>query len=292
MTARMWAALLALYLIWGSTYLAIRFAIETMPPFPMGGLRFLTSGALLFVILRLRGSLAPVRSQVLTAAALGVLLIGGGNGTVVWAAQRVPSGIIAVLIATVPLWLVLLDWLRPGGRRPPPRALLGVLIGFAGILLLVGVRDFSGAVDPLGASVILAGAVLWSAGSIFSRGAALPESPLMTTSMQMLAGGLFLALLGLLTGQWAHFDLRDVSPRSWLAFFYLLIFGGLVAFSAYVWLIRVAPTAIVSTYAYVNPIVAILLGSLLAGEPVTPRTATAAAVILAAVVLTTAERRQ
>jgi drug/metabolite transporter (DMT)-like permease len=288
----MWAALLALYLIWGSTYLAIRFAVETMPPFPMGGLRFLMSGVLLFVILRLRGSLPPHRPQVFAAALLGVLLIGGGNGTVVWAAQRVPSGITAVLIATVPLWLVLLDWVRPGGRRPPARALLGVLIGFGGILLLVGVRDFSGAVDPLGAAVILAGAVLWSAGSLFSRGAALPESPLMTTSMQMLAGGLFLSLLGALTGQWAQFDVVAVSTRSWLAFFYLLIFGGLVAFSSYVWLIRVAPTAIVSTYAYVNPIVAIFLGSLLADEPVTLRTATAAAVILAAVIVTSSSARR
>jgi drug/metabolite transporter (DMT)-like permease len=207
-----------------------------------------------------------------------------------WAEQRVASGIAALLIGSVPLWIALLDSLRPGGRRPDRWVIVGVLAGFAGILILIGPAQLigiQGEVDLVGAVVLLLAALSWAAGSLFNRGAKLPDSPLLGTGMEMLVGSLGLFILGTVTGEWSQMDLTSFSTRSLLGFAYLVVFGSLVGFASYVWLLRVAPTMLVSTYAYVNPLIAILLGSLLAGESLTPRIVLAVMFILGSVVLIT-----
>ena len=288
-SAAIWAALMAVYIVWGSTYLAIRFAVESMPPFLMAGVRFILAGAILYGWRRLRGDPAPARIEWRSAAIVGLFLLLGGNGGVVWAEQRVASGIAALLVGSAPLWMVLLDALRPGGRRPGWITLAGVLLGFAGIILLVGPVQISGenGIYPPGILALLIGAFLWAVGSLYGRGAKLPSSPLLGTGMEMLAGGAGLLLLGTLTGEWGRVDLSALSTRSLLGFGYLVFFGSLVGFAAYTWLLRVAPTALVSTYAYVNPLVAIILGNLLANEPLTPRVIIATGVILSAVAVIT-----
>jgi drug/metabolite transporter (DMT)-like permease len=216
----------------------------------------------------------------------------GGNGGVVWAEQRVPSGLTAVLIATVPLWVALLDWLWRG-TRPTALGLAGLALGMARIGLLVGPGELAGSrgVDLLGAAVLVLGSLSWAAGSLYSRGARLPGSPLLSTAMEMLAGGALLLALGLATGQAGQLDLAQVSLRSVLAFGYLIVFGSLIAFTAYIWLLRATSPAQAATYAYVNPVVAVFLGWALAGEPLTARTLLAAAVIVGSVVLITAQPR-
>jgi drug/metabolite transporter (DMT)-like permease len=285
-----WSALIAIYIVWGSTYLAIRFAVETMPPFLTAGFRFLIAGGVLYIFRRLRGDKAPLRLEWRSAAIVGLFLLVGGNGGLMWAEQRVASGIAALLIGSVPLWIALLDSLRPGGRRPDRWVIIGVLAGFAGILILIGPAQLigiQGEVDPLGAVVLLLAALSWAAGSLYNRGAKLPDSPLLGTGMEMLVGSLGLFILGTVTGEWSQMDLTSFSTRSLLGFAYLVVFGSLVGFASYVWLLRVAPTMLVSTYAYVNPLVAILLGSLLAGEALTPRVVLAVMFILGSVVLIT-----
>ncbi|HUV27559.1 MAG TPA: EamA family transporter, partial [Anaerolineales bacterium] len=285
-----WAALIAIYIVWGSTYLAIRFAVETMPPFLAAGFRFLIAGAVLYAFRRLRGDPTPLRIEWRSAAIVGLFLLVGGNGGVMWAEQRVASGIASLMIASVPLWMALLDSLRPGGRRPNSWVVVGVLAGFAGILVLIGPAQLigiEGEVDLLGALVLLLAAFFWAVGSLYNRGARLPDSPLLATGMEMLAGSLGLLILGTVTGEWGQLDLAAISTRSWLGFAFLVVFGSWVGFASYIWLLRVAPTMLVSTYAYVNPLVAILLGSLLAGEELTARVLLAAVFILGSVVLIT-----
>jgi drug/metabolite transporter (DMT)-like permease len=289
-SAAIWSALIAIYIVWGSTYLAIRFAVETMPPFLTAGFRFLIAGGVLYIIRRLRGDKAPLRLEWRSAAIVGLFLLVGGNGGVMWAEQRVTSGIAALLIASVPLWIALFDSLRPGGRRPDRWVIVGVLAGFAGILILIGPAQLigiQGQVDLVGTVVLLLAALSWAAGSLYNRGAKLPASPLLGTGMEMLVGSLGLFILGTVTGEWSQMELTSFSTRSLLGFAYLVVFGSWVGFASYVWLLRVAPTMLVSTYAYINPLVAILLGSLLAGEALTPRVVLAAMFILGSVVLIT-----
>ena len=289
---RVASAFAAVYVLWGSTYLAIKFALESLPPFWMAGSRFLIAGALLYVWARRRGESKPTRIHWRSAVVVGGLLLMGGNGGVVFAEQRVPSGLAALLVATVPLWMVMLDGAGRGWRRPPLQVLLGIGLGLAGVALLVGPGRFAGGhgVDPLGAGVLLFGALCWATGSLYSRRAPLPPSPLLGTAMEMLGGGACLAVAGLLTGEWHRLDLAAASPRSLLAVAYLVIFGSLVGFTAYVWLLKVSTPPLVATYAYVNPVVAVFLGWAFAGEPVTARTLLAAAVIVGAVVLITTYR--
>jgi drug/metabolite transporter (DMT)-like permease len=219
------------------------------------------------------------------AGLVGALLL-GGNGAVTWAEQWVPSGLAALLIATVPLWMVLLAWLR-GGERPTAGVAGGLALGLAGIILLIGPGELLGGshIDPVGALAILLGSVSWAAGSLYARRAPMPRAPLLGTGMEMLAGGALLLLAGFATGEGAQLHLEALSLRSGLAFGYLVVFGSIVAFSAYVWLLRVVSPARVSTYAYVNPVVAVFLGWALASEPITPLTLVAAAVIVTAVAL-------
>ena len=281
------AAFAAIYIIWGSTYLGIRFAVETLPPFLMAGARFLIAGGLLYGWSWMRGASRPTRRTWISAAIIGALLLLGGNGLVTWAEQTVPSGIAALLIASEPLWVVLLNWLRPKGRRPSLLNALGVLAGFGGVALLMGPGTITGvdAINPWGAAAILLAAGSWAAGSLYARSAPRPESGAQMSGMQMLAGGVFLLLVAIVSGEWTRFSLESVSLRSALAFGYLTVFGSLVAFSAYAWLVKHTTATRASTYAYVNPVVAVLLGWALAGEAVSARTLVAGAVIVGAVVL-------
>lgn len=279
-------AFLAIYLIWGSTYLAIRFAIETLPPFLMAGARFLIAGAVLYAWMRLRGAPRPQGFQWRNTAIVGGLMLLGGNGGVVWSEQLVPSGLAAVLIATSPLWMVVLGWLWRGAR-PSRRVVIGLTLGFSGVVLLVGpgALNGQGQVAPLGAAVLILAALSWATGSLFAQRARLPAASLLATAMEMLAGGALLFIAGLVTGEWVRVDLSAVSIRSLLALVYLILFGSLVGFSAYTWLLRVTTIARASTYAYVNPVVAVFLGWALAGETLTLQTLLATAVIVAGVML-------
>lgn len=291
--AAVMGAFAAVYVIWGSTYLAIRYAIETLPPFLMAGTRFLTAGAILYLFMRLRGAQAPLRLHWRSAFVLGGMLLLFGNGAVVWAEHRIASGIAALLVAVEPLWIVLLEWLRPGGRRPSGRTVIGVVLGFAGLAILVGPQDLGGGrVDVLGAVVVVMAALSWAAGSLYSREAPLPNSPFLATAMQMLAGGTLLVGAGLLTGEAGSVDPSTFSARSLGALAYLTVFGSLVAFTAYIWLLGVVSPSRASTYAYVNPLVAVVLGWALAGERLDARVALSAVVIVGAVAMIIAASRQ
>jgi drug/metabolite transporter (DMT)-like permease len=285
-----WAAMLAVYIVWGSTYLAIRFAVETMPPFLMASVRFLVAGSVLYTWRRLKGDPAPTRIEWRSAAIVGLCLLLGGNGGLVWAEQRVASSIAALLIGATPLWMALIDALRPGGQKPSMQTVLGIVIGFCGIALLINPTQAAGSmgsVDLVGAVILLGAAFSWSAGSLYSRKATLPASPLLGTAMEMLVGGAALLLFGVLVGDVGRLHLRAIAPASWLGLGYLIVFGSWIGFSAYTWLLRVAPTPLVSTYAYVNPVVAVALGFLIADEPLTVRSLLATAIIVGAVILTT-----
>ena len=288
--ARVVAAFAAVYLIWGSTYLAIRVAIDSVPPFVMAGIRFIIAGVVLFLWARSRGAPAPSRRNWAGALVIGLLLLTTGNGAVVWTEQRVPSGLTALLVATVPVWTVIVEWIGAGRERPRGRTVVGLLVGLAGVGLLVAPGEVAGGtrVDPLGALVLMGGSISWAIGSVYSRRAGLPRSPQLATAMEMLCGGAGLLIVALVSGELAAFHPAAITLRSALAVLYLIVFGSLIAFSAFVWLLRVSTPARVSTYAYVNPAVAVLLGWALAGEPLSVRTLAAAAVIVAGVVLITA----
>ncbi|MEO7003008.1 MAG: EamA family transporter [Ktedonobacterales bacterium] len=285
-------ALLAVYLIWGSTYLAIGFAVKTLPPFLMAGARFLVAGIILYVWMRLRGTPRPSRANWLAALVVGGLLLVGGNGGVVWAEQFVPSSQVALLISITPIWMVLLDWLRPHGVRPSLPTLLGLAVGFVGVALLIGPNALADAhsVSLFGLLIVPLAALSWAAGSVYSRGARMPASPFMGTALEMLVGGALLLGAGVASGEPGRLHLASVSLTSALALLYLILFGSLVGFTAYVWLLRKAPLAQVSTYAYVNPAVAVVLGVVFDGERLTTLTLVAAAIIIGAVVVITTFR--
>jgi drug/metabolite transporter (DMT)-like permease len=285
-----WSAMGSVYLIWGSTYLGIRIAIETLPPFLMAAIRFLIAGGILYLIRWSRGDAAPSRSEWTSATIIGILLLVGGNGGVVWAEQRVASGVAALLVGTAPLWMVLIESLNPTGRRPSQWASLGIILGFVGIAVLIVPSRFTGnteGVDIIGASVLIFSSLSWATGSLYSRHATLPSSPSLGTAMEMLGGGAGLLLLSFLSGEFSRLNLANISARSLGGMVYLIIFGSWVGLTSYTWLLRVAPTPLVFTYAYVNPVVAVILGHLLGAEPLTLQTIVAAAIVVGSVALTT-----
>jgi drug/metabolite transporter (DMT)-like permease len=289
------AAFAIIYVIWGSTYLAILFAIETLPPFLMAAVRFLIAGSLLYAWSRLvNRAAAPSRAQWRGTAVVGILLLLGGNGLLVWSEQRIPTGVAALLVGTVPCFMVLLDWLRPRGVRPGGRVVAGLLLGVLGLVWLVGPDALMGGgrADVFGAAAVVLGSFSWALGSIYSRHAKAPESPFLSTGMQMLAGGTALLLVSTALGEPWTLDPSAVSLRSILGLLYLIVLGSIVAFSAYIWLLRVSTPARVSTYAYVNPVVAVFLGWALAGEALTPRVVAAAAIIVSGVALITLAPRR
>ncbi|MDX1417648.1 MAG: drug/metabolite exporter YedA, partial [Candidatus Promineifilaceae bacterium] len=282
-------AFAAIYLIWGTTYLGIRIAVETIPPFFLAGIRFLFSGALLFIILRLRGVPMPRRFHWRSAVIVGGLLLVGGNGFVTWSEQQVESSTAALVVATVPLWIALFDWLIFRGQRPRKRVTLGLMLGLLGIILLIGPGQILGTAsfDLLSLLVLLLAPVLWSFGSLYSRQAELPGNTFMATAMEMLAGGVLLLLAALLTGEMTQLNPAEFSNRSLLALIYLTIFGSIIAFSAYIWLLKYVPATKVATYTYVNPVFAVFLGWLILDEAITPTTIAATVIIILAVILIT-----
>jgi drug/metabolite transporter (DMT)-like permease len=286
-----WIGLVTLYVVWSSTYLAIRYALESIPPFYMAASRFLIAGIILYTWRRLRGDLPPSRRHWRSAFIVGGCLLLGGNGGVVWAEQRVASGVAALLVGSAPLWMVLLDALRTGGQRLTLRNLAGVLVGFIGVLLLAWPQEHNSSLNFLGVVVLLMAAFFWAVGSVYSRGAALPPSPLMGTSIEMLAGGFLLLVFGTLMGDWQRLNLTNITLNSGLGLGYLVVAGSLIGFGVYTWILRTAPISLVSTYAFVNPLLAIILGNLLANEPLTPRLVTATIVIVCSVALITIKKR-
>ena len=285
-------AFAAVYVIGGSTYLAIRYAIETLPPLLMAGTRFILAGGVLYIWARLRGASSPDRFNWRAAAIIGALLLLGGNGAVVLAERSVPSGLAALLIATEPLIIVLLNWARTGGARPTGSVATGLALGLIGMVVLVGPSGIAGGseVSLGGAGLLMLATFSWAAGSLYAIRAKVAASPLMAAGTQMLSGGVLLLIAGLARGEASQFVLADVSLVSLSAYVYLIIFGSLVGFTCYSWLLRVTPPSLASTYAYVNPVVAVLLGWAVAGEPLTVRTLIAAAVIVGGVVIITTFR--
>ncbi len=290
--AQIIAAFASIYLVWGSTYLAIRYAVQTIPPFIMGGIRFLVSGALLYIWARYRGAPRPTRLHWRNAIIAGGLLLLGGNGAVVWAEQFVPSGLTALLVSILPFWLVLIEWVRPPRKRPSGAVLVGLVVGFVGIIVLVGPGNIGGQGDvrPIGALVLILGSLSWAIGSFWSRDAELPESGLLTTGMEMLGGGALLIIVGAIGGELSRFDVHQISRASSIGLVYLITFGSLLGFTSYIWLLDKVSPARLGTYAYVNPIVAVLLGWAVAGERLSARTAVAAAIVICAVALITTAR--
>jgi drug/metabolite transporter (DMT)-like permease len=282
-------AFLSIYTIWGSTYLAIRFAIETFPPFLMASIRFLIAGAVLYAWMRLRGAPHPTRANWKAAAIIGGLLLLGGNGLVSKAELVIPSGLTAVLITIVPIWMALVELLRKDRIVPTPQVVFGLALGFGGVVLLVGPGNLagSGGLDPLWTGVLILASLSWATGSVYSRKASLPKTALLGSGMEMLAGGVLLLFASLASQEWVGFQPEKVSLLSFVSFIYLIVFGSLIGFSSYVWLLTKTTTAKASTYAYVNPVVAVLLGYFLAGEQLTLRTLLASSVIIIAVVVIT-----
>jgi drug/metabolite transporter (DMT)-like permease len=281
-------AFAVVYLVWGSTYLAIRFGLETMPPLLMAGTRFLTAGTILCGWALARGARRPELGHWKSATTAGLLMLVAGNGGVTWAEQYVPSGIAALLVASEPFWLVLIAWGFFGGRRPNLWTSLGLVTGLVGVGLLVTPEGGdTGGMMLAGSLAIIFAALTWAVGSLFLRTADLPASARLSTGMQMLTGGAILTALGLLRGEASGFDPAAVTAPSALAWLYLIGFGSILAFSAYGYLITATTPARLSTYAYVNPVVAVLLGSLVGREPIAPLGWLAMVVIVASVALVT-----
>jgi len=287
MKSKIWLPLVALYFVWGSTYLGIKFAVETIPPFFQAGIRFLISGLILVIWQRAAGQAMPTRKQWLAAFIIGTLLLLGGNGLVSWAEQTIPSGIAALIIGSVPMFLVLIESLRPGGAKPTWQSIVGLLIGFVGIFILVGPNEISGGatkLNPIGVVALLSACLLWALGSIYSKSADLTKSSLMNTGAQMLTGSLSIFLVSFLSREMHGFDFTAVTSRSIYAVIYLIGAGSLIGFASYGWLLQNAPISLVATYAYVNPIVAVALGIWLGSEPLEPRIWLAAAIIIGSVI--------
>ena len=287
---QLWLGLLVLYIVWGSTYLGIAVAVETIPPFLMAASRFALAGLVLLTwsMVRARGSFTmPSLHEWRDSAIVGALLLGGGMGMVAWGEQTIPSGIAALIIALMPVWVAIFGRLF-FGERLPGVAIVGIIVGFIGVGILVGptIVGETGALDPLGLAALLISPISWTAGSLYaSHRATLPSQPLVATGLQMVCGAGVLSVMALLSGEPGRFDPAVISRESLLALAYLTVIGSLLAFTVYGWLLRVAPLPWIATYAYVNPVVAVILGTAILNEPLDPRTLVAGAVIVGAVAL-------
>ena len=283
--ARVWVALAIVYVVWGSTYLGIDLAVRTIPPFLMAAVRFLVAGGLLYGWAIRRGDRAdrPTARHWLSAFLIAAPMLAVGNAAVGWAEQTLDTGTASLIIASVPLWMALLDRVFYA-QRLARAIVLGLVIGFAGVGLLVAPGGAGGA-GSRAAFVLVFSSLAWAIGSLYSRRAQLPRRPLVGAAMQMLAGGLMLTIVAAVTGELGRVHPAAISPESWLGLAYLVAAGSLLGFTAYMWLLRVAPTSLVGTYAYVNPVVAVLLGTLLLGEPLTWRTLLGGGIIVASVAL-------
>lgn len=282
-------AFAAVYFIWGSTYLFIKYAIDTIPPFLMGSSRFLVAGGLLYGFARFRGATKPLLRDWRAAAITGVLMLGMGNGAVMWAELTVPSGVVALIVSSVPIMIVLIDWLRPRGVRPRTPVFLGLALGVIGMIILIGPRAIvgEGHVNESGVAVLFVGSLSWAFGSIITRGTSRTGSPLVFAAMQMLAAGVAMLITSIAIREPASFSLGDVSLRSGLSWIYLAVAGSIIGYTAYIYLLGAVGATKASTYAYVNPIIAVVLGWAFASEAIGMRTIVAAGVILGGVALIT-----
>ena len=283
---RIWLALGTVYILWGSTYLGIKYAIDTIPPLLMGSLRFLVAGGVLYLLAVRSGDTRGDRvgaRQWMAALLIGGALLVGGNGGVILAEQYAPTGVVALLVATAPLWMAIIDRVV-FGRRLPVLVIVGLLIGFGGVAFLIG-SPGAGHINLFGAALALAAPVCWASGSVFTRHVKLPVRPLVAASMEMLWAALVFGLASILTGELGRLHWQHVSTTSIVALLYLIVFGSLIGFSAYVWLLRSAPLSLVSTYAYVNPVVAVILGGIFLGEAINARLVIAGGIIVLAVAL-------
>jgi drug/metabolite transporter (DMT)-like permease len=290
-------AFAALYLVWGSTYLGIRFAIESIPPLLMAGARFLVAGLIMYAIARWQGAPKSSFAEWRAALIVGACLLFFGNGSVTVAEQWVASGLASLLVATVPIYIALLAWLSGSAPRPRPLVMLGLAGGFVGVGLLVSPALGATAGSRhsgLGMLILLFGSLVWSIGSLYSRRARNSASPFLSSAQTMLCGGALMLITGLASGEARHFDLHKLGALSLGAFVYLVLIGAIIGYTAYIWLLRHCDPSKVATYAYVNPIVAVLLGSFFAGETVTLRTSLGAATIIAsvAIVITAQQAKQ
>ena len=291
-TMRIVLAFAAVYVLWGSTYLFIRYAIDTIPPFVLGATRFIASGAVLYALARWRGAPKPTAHELRLAALTGVLMLGFGNGAVMWAEKSIPSGVVALIVSSVPIWVVIIDWLRPQGNRPRRSMLAGLALGFIGMVILIGPRAIvgQGHVDEVAAGVLLVGSVSWSLGTLLTRWSTRPGSPLVFAALQMLAASAAMLIGSLVMGEWSGLTWAAVSGRSRFSWVYLVIFGSIIGYTAYVYLLGVVSAAKASTYAYVNPVIAVVLGWAFANEPLGWRTVIAASVILGGVAIITSSQ--
>jgi drug/metabolite transporter (DMT)-like permease len=279
-------AFVAVYLIWGSTYLGIRFAIQSIPPFLMAGGRNLAAGLVLFAFARLRGIAAPSGTQWRDATIAGILMLAIGNGGVSWAEQRVPSGTAALLVALTPLWMVLLDWLRPGGVRPRALVAMGLAVGIVGVALLArGHGENHGTAYGWSVAALMVASIAWAFGSIFNRSARKPTSPFLGVAMQMITGGVILFAVSATQGEFARFHFAQITTISLGSWLYLTLAGSLIGYTAYIWLLHASTPARVATYAYVNPLIAVLLGCTIGHEIFSHELLVAGALIIVAVVL-------
>ena len=282
----------AIYLIWGSTYLGIRYAVETIPPLLMMGIRHSVAGLLVYTWARRTGVPAPEWRQWRFAAIAGALLFLGGHGLLAWAEQKVPSGLAALLCATLPLWTVLLAYADGTERKLGVKAWMGILLGFVGVAVLISPDTLTQHLDLLAAAGAMASALVWVMGTAYTRRVVMPASKILSASMQMMSGGALLLMVGALSGETRHVQLANLTIRSVAALAYLIVFGSIVAFTVYTWLVSVSSPSRLSTYAYVNPAIAVFLGWAVAGEPLGMRTIAATAIIVAGVVLVTTRRKQ
>ena len=273
---RILLAFAAVYVVWGSTYLFIKYAIETMPPFLMGSGRFLIAGTLLYAFARTRGAARATFADWKSAA-------------VVWSELSVPSGVVALIVSTVPIWVVLVDWLRPHGHRPRTSTFIGLALGLIGMVILIGPKAIigQGHVDEVGALVLLCGSLSWAIGTILSKGSKRSGSPLVYSALQMLSAAVAMGGMSLASGELTRFSPGAVSLQSWLSFAYLVLAGSIIGYTAYIYLLGVVSASKASTYAYVNPVIAVVLGWAFANEPIGLRTIAAAVVILAGVAIIT-----
>ncbi len=285
-------AFTSIYLIWGSTYLGIRVAVATIPPFLMGAARFIIAGSVLMVLVRLRGAPKPTARQWGDNAIVGTFLLLMGNGFVSWAEQTLPSGLTALIVGIQPMLMVLTEWFWRGGQRPTPVTFIGLLLGFAGVAWLAAPWESTSTtgVNLPALALVLLACIAWAFGSIFSRHVKNPAPPFLAAAMQMLCGSVALFIGALLHGELPDFHPTAISGQSLAAFFYLAFVGSLVGFSTFVWLMEHSTPARVSTYAYVNPVVAVFLGWLILDEPINTRTLFAAVLIVAAVVIVTTQK--
>jgi drug/metabolite transporter (DMT)-like permease len=287
-----WKTLLAfaiIYLVWGSTFLAIRVGVREVPPFLLAGMRFFVAGAVLYAWMRAKCTPSPTRREWGSVSLLAVLIFVMDYGLVFWAEQRVPSGITAVMLATIPVFMTLAEILLLRTQRLTLRLAFALLVGMGGVAVLVSRSAGFGEspVDTSGAVALVVAAIGWSLGSVLTRKLPLPESKVMSSGAQMLAGGIFLILTAMMLGEFKGLDLKAVSYGAWLALAYLIVAGSIVAFTAYVWLIHHESPTKVGTYAYVNPVVAVLVGYFLGGEALGARTVLGTLLVLVSVVVIT-----